>query len=119
MSKKIISTILCIVLILSCFSVFASAATVEMGNNNKTVASDYVYGYYKLVSASNKSNSSGDVTATAQRKLGILLYNDVSYILKPGKKITNKQTSYRSSEVYWRLKLTSNGGCYASGSIIY
>ena len=119
MAKKITALILCVLTLVSCFVVSASAVYVTMGNANTSVTSAKVTGYYKLVSASNSSSSAGTVKSTAQRFESLIWQNDIAYELDPGTYYTNASTSYRAHEVDWRLRLTSNGGCYASGSIIY
>lgn len=117
--KKIIAIVLC-VLVISTFMILpAGAAYVVMGNNNKNISSSVVTGYYKLISGVNDISSTGRVTFTAQYKANLIWHGDVSYYLDPGTSFSNVPTTYQSKERDWRLNLTSNGGCYAYGTIVY
>ncbi len=117
--KKIIAIVLC-ALIISAFMILpAGAVYVVMGNNNTNVTSTTVTGYYKLISGTNAGASAGRVTFTAQYKANFVWHGDVSYYLDPGTAFNNVPTNYQSKERDWRLNLRSNGGCYATGTILY
>lgn len=110
-------------MLVSCFSLSASAATVYLKTGQTTASSSEVFGTHKFFYGDNSKDSAYSVYFLAKYKMGGVWYTDKSFLLGKGGSLDVTYTTVLSKERSWKLKLNPEGagkyGCIATGYIYY
>lgn len=113
--------LLCLMMLTSCFSMYAGAATVYLRTAQTSASSSEVYGNQKYFYGDNSSLSAYSVYFLAKYKRGGIWYTNKSILVEKGESLDTTYTARLSSECNWKLKLNPEGaghyGCIATGYI--
>ncbi|MGN0654306.1 MAG: hypothetical protein ACI4KD_05250 [Oscillospiraceae bacterium] len=122
MFKKLISAVLVVITIFSCFIISAGAVSVDLYTDQTTVTSSAVSAKQCKMSGTNFSVSKHMVYFTAQCKSTSGSYTDDVYrYVHVDDSFSGVYTTSVSSSVNWRIKLNPTGiykNCRATGTIV-
>lgn len=113
--------LLFLMMLVSCFSLSASAATVYLKTAQTSASSSEVYGNQKYFFGNNSSDSAYSVYFLAKYKYGGVWYTNKSCLVAKGSSLAGTYTDVLSAERNWKLTLNPEGagkyGCIATGYI--